>query len=52
MNDERRMSDPTKSYRSQEPLRVVGEYVDWQGHSPEVIQAMKDGITGLEPIDD
>jgi len=38
------MSDPTKSYRSQEPLRVVGEYVDWQVHSPEVIQAMKDGI--------
>ena len=24
----------------------------WQGHSPEEIQAMKDAIAGLEPIDD
>lgn len=44
--------NPTKSYRSQEPLRVTGEVTDWQGHSPEVLQAMKDGIKGLEPIDD
>jgi hypothetical protein len=34
------------------PLRVVGEYLDWQGHSPEEVQAMKDAIAGLEPIDD
>jgi rifampin ADP-ribosylating transferase len=44
--------NPTKSYRSREPLRVVGEHLDWQGHFPEEIQAMKDGIAGLEPIDD
>ena len=40
------------AYRSREPLRVVGEYVDWQGHSPDEIQAMKNAIAGLEPIDD
>jgi rifampin ADP-ribosylating transferase len=39
-------------YRSREPLLVVGEYRDWQGHSPEEIQAMKDAIAGLEPVDD
>ncbi len=44
--------NPTKSYRSQEPLRVTGEVTDWQGHSAEAIQAMKDGIKGREPIDD
>jgi rifampin ADP-ribosylating transferase len=44
--------NPTKSYRSREPLRVTGEVTDWQGHSPETIQAMKDRIKGLEPIDD
>jgi rifampin ADP-ribosylating transferase len=44
--------DPTKSYRSREPLRVVSEYLDWQGHSPEAIQAMKDSIVGKEPVDD
>ena len=24
--------NPTKSYRSQEPLRVTGEVTNWQGH--------------------
>ena len=31
---------------------VVGEYLDWQGHSPEEIQAMKEFIKDKEPIDD
>ncbi|MEX0991750.1 MAG: NAD(+)--rifampin ADP-ribosyltransferase [Actinomycetota bacterium] len=44
--------NPTKSYRSREPLRVTGEVAEWQGHSPETIQAMRDRIKGLEPIDD
>lgn len=43
--------NPTKSYRSREPLRVASEVLDWQGHSPETVQAMKDRIRGLEPID-
>lgn len=34
----------TLSYRSQDPLRIVGEVTDWQGHSPEQVQAMKDGL--------
>ncbi|MBN8564814.1 MAG: NAD(+)--rifampin ADP-ribosyltransferase [Leptolyngbya sp. UWPOB_LEPTO1] len=29
--------NPTKSYRSREPLRVMGEVIDWQGHSPEAL---------------
>jgi hypothetical protein len=52
LTDKKFPGNPTKSYRSREPLRVVGEYLDWQGHSPEEIQAMKDAIAGLEPIDD
>jgi rifampin ADP-ribosylating transferase len=52
LTDKKYPGNPTKSYRSREPLRVVGEYLDWQGHSPDVIQAMKDSIAGLEPIDD
>jgi rifampin ADP-ribosylating transferase len=31
--------NPTKSYRSREPLRVMGEITDWQRHSPEAIKA-------------
>jgi hypothetical protein len=49
--------NPTKSFRSPEPLRVTGEITDWQGHSPEALKAMKNGLErlerlGVEPIDD
>jgi rifampin ADP-ribosylating transferase len=43
-------ANPTESYRSQEPLRVTDECTDWQGHSPELVKAMKDRIVGLEPL--
>src|SRR3954470_23576143 len=42
VTDKKYPGNPTKSYRSQEPLRVVAEYLGWVGHSPEEIQAMKD----------
>jgi Rifampin ADP-ribosyl transferase len=49
--------NPTKSFRSREPLRVMGEVTKWQGHSPEALKAMKDGVKrlerlGVKPIDD
>lgn len=49
--------NPTKSFRSREPLRITGEITDWQGHAPEAMQAMKDGLErlkqlGVEAIDD
>jgi rifampin ADP-ribosylating transferase len=39
--------NPTQSFRSREPLRVVGELVDWVGHSPEKLTAMRDGLEAL-----
>jgi rifampin ADP-ribosylating transferase len=39
--------NPTHSFRSHEPLRVVGELVDWVGHSPEQLRAMRDGLDAL-----
>ena len=33
LTDKKFPSNPTKSYRSREPLRVIGELVDWQAHS-------------------
>jgi rifampin ADP-ribosylating transferase len=49
--------NPTKSFRSRDPLRITGEITDWQGHAPGAIQAMKDGLErrkqlGVEAIDD
>ena len=58
LTDKKYPGNPTKSYRSREPLRVLGEVMDWQGHSPEAIKAMKDNIErligqlGVEAIDD
>jgi Rifampin ADP-ribosyl transferase len=57
LTDKKFPGNPTKSYRSREPLRVVGEVTEWQGHSPEALQAMKDGLErlkrlGIEAIDD
>jgi len=40
--------NPTKSFRSREPLRITGEVTDWQGHGTEAIQAMKDGLERLK----
>jgi hypothetical protein len=57
LTDKKYPGNPTKSYRSRAPLRVTGECTDWQGHSPEVLKAMKDNLErlrqlGVEPIDD
>jgi hypothetical protein len=47
LTDKRFRGNPTKSYRSREPLRVTGEVTDWQGHAPEVVKAMKDNVERL-----
>jgi hypothetical protein len=40
--------NPTKSHRSREPLLVTEEVTAWQGHAPEVLEAMRDGLKQLE----
>ena len=57
LTDKKFPGNPTKSYRSRHALRVVGEVRDWQGHSPEVLKAMKDHLEelkrlGIEAIED
>jgi len=42
LTDKKFAGNPTRSYRSRAPLRVVGEVTDWQPHSPEEIKAMTD----------
>lgn len=37
----------TKSYRTREPLKVIGVVDDWVGHPADVLQAMLDSIEGL-----
>lgn len=47
VTDKRYPGNPTRSYRTREPVRVVGELTDWVGHAPEQIQAMRDGLADL-----
>ena len=44
VTDKKFPGNPTQSFRSREPLRVVGELVDWAGHSPEKLEAMRTAV--------
>jgi rifampin ADP-ribosylating transferase len=44
LTDKKFPGNPTQSYRSRDPLRVVGEVAQWEGHPPEPLQAMREGI--------
>lgn len=57
LTDKKFPGNPTKSYRTKSPIRVIGEINDWQGHSPEQLKAMKDNLErlkqqGIEAIED
>lgn len=47
LTDKRFPGNPTRSYRSREPLRVTGEITSWVGHPAEQVQAMKDNLARL-----
>lgn len=57
LTDKRFPGNPTRSYRTREPLRVVAEVLDWEPHSPAVLQDMRDHLEelkrlGIEAIND
>jgi rifampin ADP-ribosylating transferase len=57
LTNKRFPGNPTKSYRSRSPIRVIGEVKDWQGHSPERLKEMHDHLeklkqSGVEAIEE
>ena len=57
LTDKKYPGNPTLSYRSEDPLRVIGEVVDWQGHSADELNNMKDNVErlrqrGVDAIED
>ncbi len=48
VTDKKLPGNPTRSYRSGEPVRIVGELLDWEGHTREQIQGMKDGLARMQ----
>lgn len=57
LTDQKFPGNPTKSYRTRDPLRIVGEVTGWLGHSPEQLKTMRDHLAhldrlGIEAIED
>jgi rifampin ADP-ribosylating transferase len=57
LTDKKFPGNVTRSYRTREPLRVICEVTDWQGHPAEAIQKMLDALAelkrrGVEAIND
>ncbi|MFL6180744.1 MAG: NAD(+)--rifampin ADP-ribosyltransferase [Actinomycetes bacterium] len=48
VTDKKFPGNPTRSYRTREPVKVVGEILDWVGHSPDQVRAMRDGLANLK----
>lgn len=48
LTDKKFPGNPTMSYRSEHPFRVVAEVVGWEGHAPEQVMAMKEGLDRLK----
>jgi len=41
LTDKKFPGNPTRSFRSRDPLRIVGEVTKWEGHAPERLAQMK-----------
>lgn len=57
LTDKKYPGNPTFSYRSKDPLRVIGEVIDWKGHSADELNNMKANVEqarhrGVEAIED
>ncbi|WP_235835001.1 NAD(+)--rifampin ADP-ribosyltransferase [Piscinibacter terrae] len=48
LTNKRYPGNPTQSYRSRDPFRVVGEVTDWKGHSAERLKEMRDHLEKLK----
>ncbi len=50
LTDKKFPGNPTRSYRTRHPLRVVDEVLDWEGHSPEALKSMRDHLAELKRL--
>ncbi|MER6337389.1 NAD(+)--rifampin ADP-ribosyltransferase [Streptomyces tendae] len=47
VTDKKFPGNPTRSYRSAQPLRVVGEVTDWTRLTPEALQMWRDRLAAM-----
>src|SRR5699024_579301 len=48
VTDQRFAGNPTRSFRTLDPVRVVRELGEWPRHSDESVEAMRAGLAGLQ----
>ena len=44
LTDKKFPGNPTKSYRSKQPLKIIAEVIKWQRHDPAVLHAMVENL--------
>jgi rifampin ADP-ribosylating transferase len=47
VTDKKFPGNPTRSYRTRDPVRIVGELTEWVGHTPEQLQTMRETLADL-----
>ncbi|EOH3013024.1 TPA: NAD(+)--rifampin ADP-ribosyltransferase, partial [Escherichia coli] len=47
LTDKKFPGNPTLSYRSRDPLRVIAEVTKWQAHTAQRLREMKEGLARL-----
>jgi len=50
LTDRKFPGNPTRSYRSRHPFRVVGEVAEWEGHAPERLEQMRAHLERLRQL--
>lgn len=50
LTNKRFPGNPTKSFRTRDPLHIIGELTDWNGHSPERLKEMHDHLENLKRL--
>lgn len=48
VTDKKFPGNPTRSYRTREPVRIVGELLDWTGHTRDQLKVMRDRLADLK----
>jgi hypothetical protein len=48
VTDKKFPGNPTRSYRSRGPLRIVGELTDWARLTPEELQKWRERVAGMK----
>jgi len=48
LTDKKFPGNPSKSYRSTHPFKVIGEVTNWHGHPPKQVNQMKEHLESLK----